>query len=179
LASRLSKSIVVITAVLLCGASSGLVAAAAPTLPDEELEEALVSGRKLHQLRADVIAAEDRFYELFNELNTNDDYDVHCTQDQPTGTRISHRACRPVFYARAQEDEARSLLNELQGFAAAVVPSPQVVALERNADMTRSMLEVINKDPRLVKLVRERERLEKRYVAERKKRMKGRLIRFN
>lgn len=166
-------------AMLLHGASPMAATAPVPTLPDEELEEALVSGRQLRQLRADIVDAEDRFYALFNELNRNDDYDVHCTRDAPTGTRISHRVCRPVFYARAQEDEARAFLDEVQGFAAAVVPSPQVVALERNADMTRSMLEVINKDPRLVKLVREREQLEKKYIAERKKRMKGRLIRFD
>ncbi len=59
-----------------------------------------------------------------------------------------------------------------------MAPDPQLVELERRDEYKQAALKVINGDARLRRLVREREELEKRYLAERKKRFKGRWILF-
>ena len=38
--------------------------------------------------------AEDRIYARFNELNEDDVFDVGCSIEPPTGTRLGRRMCR-------------------------------------------------------------------------------------
>jgi hypothetical protein len=143
---------------------------------DEVLPEMLVKGTRLYQMRKAIVEAEDRFYALYNELNKNNDYDVHCKIEAPIGTKLKERVCRAQFIERAQENEAVAVLAEIRGEAAGFALSPDLVALEREEDFSKSMLDVINSDPRLRRLIRERDAIEKKYESERKKRMKGKLI---
>jgi len=64
----------------------------------DTLEEITVYGRKsLHLLREDVIKAEEQIFGVFNELNSSDEFDIHCVEEARTGTRIKTRYCRPNF----------------------------------------------------------------------------------
>jgi len=137
-----------------------------------ELDEVQIVGKRLYEMRQDIIKAEDKFWAKYNELNTNDDYDVHCTIDVPTGTRFKYRVCRPVYYAKAQENEARSFIT------GEYAPPADLVAVEHAVDYEDTALAVINAHPELRKLVREREELERRYEETRKKRFKGKWILF-
>jgi hypothetical protein len=138
----------------------------------EELDEAKVRATKLWQMRQNLISAEERFYALYNELNKDDDYDVHCKVEAPLGTRLKSRICRIAFYEEAQADEAQALLGGYQA------PPPQQVMLERYPEFQKTALALINKDPRLRRLVREREEMERKYLAERQRRFKGKWILF-
>jgi hypothetical protein len=60
-------------------------------------DEVIVRGRKLGDFRAELDAARVRVYDLFNELNSDDRFDVHCHIQDATGTRMRHQACRPQF----------------------------------------------------------------------------------
>jgi hypothetical protein len=81
---------------------------AVPTLttpPDEELDEVVVRGENLLKAIAD---AEDAFYDLFNEVNKDDDYDTDCVYlntdpDNPTSA-IKSRVCMPGFMKDAMAD---------------------------------------------------------------------------
>lgn len=67
----------------------------------QELEEILVRGKKLKQQIAD---AEDDFFNLFNKVNTDDDYDTSCVYlnlDTEGLTTIKSRVCIPGFVADA------------------------------------------------------------------------------
>lgn len=138
----------------------------------QELAEVVVRGTRLWQLRAAIIEAEDRFYARYNQLNANDDFDVHCRQEAPLGTRLKQRVCRIAFQEEAQADHAQVLFTG--GFA----PDPRLVMLERSEEYRANALAVINGDRHLRALVRERERLEKKYEEERRKRFKDRWIIF-
>lgn len=138
----------------------------------EELDEAKVKATKLWQMREKMVALEEQFYARYNELNKNDDFDVHCAMEAPLGTRLKKRVCRIEFYEDAQAREAQAFLD------GSVAPSADSVMLERRDEFTKAMLGVINSDTRLRKLIREREELEKRYIAERKRRFKGKWILF-
>jgi hypothetical protein len=170
-------SVLLVSAILLaCGPAFAVQAVAQPagtTAPERvELDEVTVMGKKLYQMRKEIVEAEDRFYAAFNELNTNDDYDVHCATEARTGTRIRNRVCKPVFYANAQENEARAMLT------GDYAPPADLVALERSDDYRKGVLAVINKNPKLRRLVRERDELEQHYLKERQARFKGRWILF-
>jgi hypothetical protein len=80
-------------------------APAAPTAKViEELEEVVVSGRRL---KDEIIKAEDKYFALFNEVNKDDRYDTHCVALQmERDSRMQSRACIPGFVADAMADWA-------------------------------------------------------------------------
>jgi len=66
------------------------------TKESESLEEIIVNApRPLNSMRAEILQAEDRVFQLFNEFNTNDDYDIECRHEAPVGSRIPRRVCMP------------------------------------------------------------------------------------
>lgn len=79
---------------------------------EEAVDEIVVASQKsLANLRRDLIDAEDDFYSLYNELNTDNEYDVRCRYEAPTGQRKKTHVCRPVFFSKARnrEDKNRSI----------------------------------------------------------------------
>lgn len=92
---------------------SGLVHAQEQKQEEQDAEEVLdeivvVSKKSLGQLRLELWAAEDRAYELFNELNGDDDYDIHCYREAPTGSRVLRRVCRTQYELDATAEEAKA-----------------------------------------------------------------------
>jgi hypothetical protein len=146
--------------------------AAARAAATEELDEFVVQGKKLYQMRKDIIDAEKLFISAYNELNTDKDFDLSCSMYTPTGTHISSFVCKPAFFARAQEDEAS---NAIGGYFAL---DAQIVWLERQDEYRKHALAVINSHPELLRLIRNREKLEEIFYKSRQERMKGRLVLF-
>lgn len=95
-----------------------------------ELEEVVVQGKRLQQR---IVEAEDEFYKLFNQINTNDDYDTNCPYldlSADGGSRINSRVCMPVFVANAIADYTvwrRQCQPPLDGF-------DEFSCLDRNRD---------------------------------------------
>jgi hypothetical protein len=145
---------------------------AAKAAETEELDEVQVLGKKLYQMRDDIIAAEKLFYARYNELNTNNDFDVSCSMAAQLGTHLLMRRCSPLFYAKAREAEASAAIG---GYYA---PEAELVLLERWDDFRQHALSVINRDAQLRRLIRNRERMEQIFVKAKAERMKGRLILF-
>jgi hypothetical protein len=143
-----------------------------PVTAARPLEEVEIIGKKLYQLQREVIEAEERYYALYNELNTNDDYDVYCELRAPLGTKIKTRICTAAYIAKAQEAEAKAFLD-----GETVAPTAQV-ALMRQDDYRKSAIAVLKANPRLYQLLRERNELERKYERVRKERMKGHWILF-
>jgi len=70
---------------------------------DEPIEEVTVTGQRLiSHLRLEALRAEDRAFDLFNQLNDDDQFDIVCRRESPTGTRIKYRQCAPKFFIRAE-----------------------------------------------------------------------------
>ncbi|MEO6078474.1 MAG: hypothetical protein ABIQ86_01665 [Steroidobacteraceae bacterium] len=163
----------VVGAICLAEALTASAAGMQVPAPTEQLDEVVVEGARLSKMRERIVAAEDRFYALYNELNKNDDYDVHCTNEAPLGTRLTKRFCRVEFYSRAQQEYAASFVATLTGAAGGgSAKSPTLVALEREADYRASMVKVVQENPALLRLLKERDALERRYNEARKQRFK-------
>lgn len=89
-------------------------------------EEITVTGQKLFiVLKQQIEEAEDHMYGLFNDMNEDDRYDIHCTWEAPLGTRIRQRVCRPEFVANADRAVAQDFLAQVQGFTTTNPPPVQ------------------------------------------------------
>jgi hypothetical protein len=155
-------------------AMAGMVLLAAPQLVqsalpsgDDELDEVTVRGMPLYRMRTELVALEKRFYERYNQLNKDKDFDMHCYIEAPLGTRVKSYVCRVAYLEQAQADWAQALVS---GYFA---PDPQIVEFERRDEYRQVALKVINGDQLLLRLARERVALEKRYLAELRRRSKG------
>jgi len=122
---------------------------------EQVMEEVKVIGmRDLLSLQRQVYKAEDRFYELFNELNDDDLYDIHCVNTERFGSRIRFRQCLPNFYIKATADESQGWLDSLTGNYGFVVPSNSVTSHYYPILETR-MKELVKTNPELLERVTE------------------------
>lgn len=85
----------------------------AATAPQEAPDEVIVRGRRLQELRVEVEDARERAYDLFNEINSDDDFDIRCRDERMYHSHALHRACRPKFEDRIQAAAAREYLSGL------------------------------------------------------------------
>jgi hypothetical protein len=81
--------------------------------PVEEPEEIIVRGKPLHRYRAEIELARDEMIRLFNAANEDDDNDVRCRDEAPTGSRIPQRVCFSAAQDRASGNAARDFLQAL------------------------------------------------------------------
>jgi hypothetical protein len=79
----------------------------------EPPEEVVVRGKRLTDLRFEVQVARERAYDLFNDINSNDDFDVYCREEGRTGTRSTQRVCRAQFENRVSADAAKEYVATL------------------------------------------------------------------
>lgn len=81
---------------------------------DKPIDEVVAAGTKsLATLEAEALAAEDRFYEEYNRLNDDDDYDMVCQKEAQPGTQIKTRNCRPkIVNDLIAENSQKFLIGE-------------------------------------------------------------------
>jgi hypothetical protein len=76
-------------------------------------EEVVVRGRRLTDLRFEVEQAQERAYAIFNDINSDDDFDVYCREERRYHSRATQRTCRPQFENRISAEAARAYMAEL------------------------------------------------------------------
>jgi hypothetical protein len=76
-------------------------------------EEIIVRGRRLTDLRFEVEQAQERAYAIFNELNSDDDFDVYCRDERRYHSRATTRVCRPQFENRISAEAAQEYMSAL------------------------------------------------------------------
>ena len=134
------------------------------------VDEVVVSGRyeKLSAMRTEYEKLEDKFYDEYNKLNTDHQWDIYCEQSAPTGTRLKARVCTPVFvdkimrvlYSNGLEDNA-------------VGHDPWFWIQAKKADYQKNMVEQVSKNPKLLELLMKRNAAAQRYAEVRKKKFAG------
>jgi hypothetical protein len=79
-------------------------------------EEIVIRGRRtLFTLRKEVEAAREYVWQVFNDINSDDDFDISCNDSSRTGTRARKRACRPQYADRATAQAGKDLARRMQG----------------------------------------------------------------
>jgi hypothetical protein len=125
------------------------------------LDEVVVTGRlnSLTAARQAVIEAENRFYARFNELNKTQGLDIGCSVEAPTGSRLTRRNCQTRLGDDLNRNEALKFIGVAEGSVVRAPPpdlKPQLMA---------RTLELVKKDPELLRALLERARLQQHYEA--------------
>ncbi len=139
----------------------------------EPIEEIVVYGEQsLISLRKQVYLAEENFFDLFNALNEDDEFDVQCFDFAPTGTRIRRHACRAKFVVDA---EAAEFSRWSDGPRVAVLPASAVIAQKRK-EMGEKMLALLAERPELLEALDKVTTAKNNYAAGRRSRCEGKVI---
>ena len=94
------------------------VIVATAVLPLAAFSQVAEAGEKsISKLRKEVYQAEEAFYEIYNGLNDDPDYDVRCYYETATGTHTKSHVCRAVFVADAYAKHAAKNRNDLSRIA--------------------------------------------------------------
>lgn len=101
-------------AAVLCASLACWSAIACAQDTSDDLEEVIVRGQRLSDFRSALEAARARVYELFNALNSDDAFDVHCREEAPTGSRVRQQVCRPRFVDDISSAAAREWVYGLK-----------------------------------------------------------------
>jgi hypothetical protein len=80
----------------------------------EAPEEVIVRGRRLTELRFNVQEARERAYNVFNEINTDDDFDVHCRYERKYHSRAKKWVCAAQFEDRITADAGAEYMRTLK-----------------------------------------------------------------
>ena len=122
--------------------------AAPPANPEQQIEEITVTGqRSLLMLRQQVSEAEDVMYGLYNELKTDNKYDIVCIVETRIFSHIKEKTCQPVYARNAMMDEAQNRARGMEG-----VPVFAVLAQEY-PQLDARFKEVLEKSPELFRAV--------------------------
>lgn len=164
------------------GGAAG-AASPSPASQAEDPAEIVVRGARLRDLKAAITKAEDRFYEKYNELNEEDDFDIECRVQPPLGTRIPGRSCLTRLQLEAKADFGREYLQNLQdmskfGTVEIAKPpdtNPEAIWAARYDDYRANMLALLRAHPDLLALARAGETARKRYESEYGRRMRQRI----
>jgi hypothetical protein len=76
------------------------------------IDEVVVPGRRPENLRVEIERLETAVYARWNTLNSNDDLDIHCLEQAPTGSNIPLRTCAPNFVIEAESRDMTKILRD-------------------------------------------------------------------
>ena len=104
-----------ILAAIVCTMAFPLAATAQDDAVDEEV--VVVGNKSVSTLRKEVYQAEEAFYDLYNSLNDDPEYDVKCYYETATGTHVKNHVCRAKFVADSYAKHAGRNRNDLRRVA--------------------------------------------------------------
>jgi hypothetical protein len=140
------KCLALLSSFLIAAPPAGFAAESEPQ-PLDELDEIVISNARLGDR---ILALENTFYQRYNELNEDDQYDMYCTQiPVRRGDPEMTRACLPMFYVDALGDSLNWQYRCQSTRACYTPPDPTAVLFARNQQLRNHMKGVIDSDPRL------------------------------
>lgn len=132
----------------------------------DTIDEITVLGaRTLGSMRAEVTEAEQVVYDMFNELNDDDDYDIICKKETRIGSQIPHRICLARMY---RDQVAEATLDDDDGIHMPV--GNMTRSSKHQKILVEKMRALAIEHPELLGALRTRYRLEAEFEAEREKR---------
>jgi hypothetical protein len=112
-------------------------------------EEVIVRGRSYGELRLAIRIAQDAVYARFNDINSDDKFDIHCRLQPMYGSRIMERACLSNSWREQDANFAEATLRQLRG----ETTTPPAAFLGEQALMQRrlsvEMRRLAHSDPQL------------------------------
>jgi hypothetical protein len=152
---------------------AGMAHGAAPVAPDAlsadaasriELEEVEVTGRGVRRLHYRLVKAQDRFFARYNDLNTRNIFDIHCSYRARTGSQRITRQCQVEFMLNSTAQQGREFTEGVQsGRSSFPVTIPAEDWLRWREEYRENVRQVVQGSPELQKLALKLGELEARY----------------
>lgn len=128
-----------------------------PAIPEEIIVNAPES---LRLLRIEIDNARESMFNVFNEFNDDDKFDVHCDYVRRWQSKIREQVCTPVFYDTAREQEANLLLDQL-GYIGAQRGQPGITQIHHySQEFEEKIREIFANHPEFREAIAEFESLE-------------------
>ena len=134
-----------------------LLSLAAPALAQQtasadDVDEVIVPGSRPQNLRVEIERLEHVVYERWNALNSNDEFDIHCFKQAPTGSNIPLRRCAPNFVVQAEAQAAQNTMVGARGRADARNAGADATILEQKSKaLTEEIQRLAREDAQLMK----------------------------
>ena len=103
-----------------------------------EDEEIIVRGQRLEDFRVALEAARVRVFHVFNDLNSDDTFDVTCQVEGSTGTRMRQQTCRPQFKTEIAADAAAAWVHGIRDACQGQLNQACIFENEAAADLAKS-----------------------------------------
>jgi hypothetical protein len=122
---------------VLCLFGPGPARAQAPEAADEEvIDEVLVYGQKsMLVLRRELLLAEEKFVNTYNDLNENDTLDIVCINEAPTGSKIVRRTCLPQYRWDERQNDSMDFLRN----AGMAPPTTRITVMPDDTELLENM----------------------------------------
>lgn len=137
------------------------------------------------QLRLQMMDAEKKVYEIFNKYNDEKRFTVHCSMQQPVGTRIESQVCTTQFeneaarvHAQAYYENTRETITSMAGcglntrgcqppvFSYPMLNAPTEVAIaSQHLEYKRKLKQVAEENPEFLNAIVEFSEMQQRYNA--------------
>jgi len=128
--------------------------------PDDQriLEEVIVIGREsVSTIRRELFNTQDIVYDMFNELNKDDTFDMVCEKEARTGSQIVYKVCRPRFLLTAVSNAYVDWRDD-GAFGVNRAEMRNMTLRQREI-----MADLANKNPQFLSLLKKRLALRKAY----------------
>ena len=139
--------------------------------PPGPIEEVIVRGSKsIIDLKHEMYEAEDTLFDFFNLINTDDQFDVRCYDEVPTGSKIPRRVCETNWFRNQHAWETQKLMRG----------EPFMYPVFRNKKMDERLNELMSKaireQPKMLVVLARYAEAKETLESERKRRCEGRLF---
>jgi hypothetical protein len=129
-----------LSALILNGSLDAQESARVDAAASAPMEELVVIGESRTALLRQIQIARELVFERWNEINSSDDFDIHCRDEKRLESRITDRVCRPNLRVSADAQSAQAFLANLQGAPGQEAWTVQQEAMIRQREMADEML---------------------------------------
>lgn len=119
------------------------------TAPPNVGDEIIVLGRSWGEIRAQIQRAEKAVYDRFNEINSNDEFDIHCYLETLTGSRMVHRVCQSNAWRTAMAKMGEEIARSMQSGPTALAIVYLAEGQSKNRLMAEEMKQLARRDEEL------------------------------
>jgi hypothetical protein len=164
--STIARNASAVAAVVALLGSSAAWSQSSPDDPEqalpEDIEEVIVQGqRTLNQLRWDMYTAEDKVFDVFNSLNSDDQYNIECRREAPTGSHIKRRVCKARFVWELYAETSRRMVDE------GIYAPDKAKMARREKELRHEMDKVAAGNPQFIEALQELSTAKERFQAQR------------
>jgi hypothetical protein len=114
--------------------------------------------------------AEEALYDVFNSLNSDDDYDIHCYEEAPTGSKIKQRICKTEKMGKILAEQTQKMMRG----EPYVFPKAEINKM--NERMLAEMTELASTHPEYLKALETYDQTKQTWESERERRCEGRIF---